>query len=748
MVDFLLGHSIWAFRNGEFAFARGWPLWLLLVLALLGLAVIVWSLLRGRHLGWVRAGVLATLQFAFLALMLVLLWRPVLNVERIRDRENVVAVLVDDSGSMNIAVDDATPTRRKQATDALQAGVLDQIAASSELRLFAFSDRAQSVEALGLLKGGAPVTRVGDALQTVMQMAASVPLAAVVLVTDGAETGGSLNEAQLAQFKSAGIPVHTVGVGPEQLQNDLELEQLDVPAAGVAGETLRATVSVRHQEQGKARVRIYDGGEIIAAQELILGATPGLASAAIDFPAGDAGVRDLRFVVDSARSERNTVNNARSAVVEVNDRRRTVLYMEGEPRWEYKFLRRAAETDRSIRVASAVRATPNRYYRQGVSSANELEKGFPLTLAELFAYDAVIIGSLEAAALSIEQHAWLKDFVDRRGGSVLLLAGRDGLGDGGWGRVPLAQVLPAVLPSGATPSYGSRVSRARLTAYGADSAVGRLDADSTKNEKSWLELPPLADFQSLGTLRPGAIVLANAVAGERAEPLLVTQRYGRGSSWLLATATTWRWQMRLPVEDQRHEIFWRQMLHALATPAPSQVSLRAERAVYEDESAVVLDAEVLDEGFKPLPAVTVEVTATADTGVLAPVRVEPSGRGDGRYRVHVQAINPGLYRVALVARSGAREVGRATAHVRRDDGVLEQFASYQHRPMLERLARDTGGRYWQLNDLADLPEAIRYSRAGMVERQTLDLWNMPLAMLLLAFLKFAEWLLRRHWRRL
>ena len=97
---------------------------------------------------------------------------------------------------------------------------------------------------------------------------------------------------------------------------------------------------------------------------------------------------------------------------------------------------------------------------------------------------------------------------------------------------------------------------------------------------------------------------------------------------------------------------------------------------------------------------------------------------------------------------GDRALGQAELHLRRVDGVREQFGLYQHRPMLERIARETGGRYWTLDDLAGLPEAIRYSRAGMVERQTLDLWNMPLALLLLALLKLSEWLLRRLWRRL
>lgn len=748
MADFLLGHSIWAFRSGEFAFARGWPLWLLFALAGLGLAAIVFTLLRRSELNALQRGVIGLLQFAFLALALLLLWRPVLNVERIRERENVVAVVVDDSGSMN-AAHGKDGSWRQQAVRALQdSGALKQIAASSELRLFSFDERAQSLESLDALPGGAASTRIGDALSTVTQMAASVPMAAVVLVSDGAENGGSLDEAQLAKLAATGIPVHAIGVGPEQSDNDVELEQLQVPDSAVAGEVLRAVVSIRHQRQRGTRVRVYDGEKIIAAQEVPLPGKAGLTTVGVEFPAGEAGVRDLRVQLDAVAGEASALNNERRAVIEVDGRPRSVLYIEGEPRWEYKFMRRAADGDKSLNIVSTMRATPNRFYRQGVKSGEQLKDGLPATEAELDAFDAVILGSIEAAAFSTEQHEWLKDYVDRRGGSLLLLAGRDGLGDGGWGRVPLQALLPARLPGGSQPTYGARSTKAHLTVYGQESPVGRLDADPARNEKLWAEMPALADFQSMGALRPGAVVLLEAQSAQRTDPLLVWQRYGRGSTWLMATASTWRWQMRLPLEDQRHELFWRQLLHALAAPAPAALSLEPERTVYEDEGSAQIEAQVLDETFRPVPGAVLAVTAAADSGAAAPVTVEPSGRDDGRYRVRVQAATPGMYRVEMTAKLGDRTLGQAETHLRRVDGVREQFGLYQHRPMLERIARETGGRYWTVNDLAGLPEAIRYSRAGMVERQTLDLWNMPLALLLLALLKLAEWLLRRHWRRL
>ncbi|MGC4029052.1 MAG: hypothetical protein QM696_09290 [Steroidobacteraceae bacterium] len=753
MPEWLLGHSLWAWRSGELAFGRGWPLWLLIVLLAVALALVVASFFWPRSaasappLALWRRIVLGLLQWLFFAILLVALWRPVLNVERIRDRENVVAVLVDDSGSMNAIDAGETATRRQQAAAALGKGVLARIAAGSELRLFAFSDRATSVEDLAALQGGAPQTRIGEALRAVLQMASSVPLAAVVLVSDGAETGDTLTEADLAQIAATGVPVHAVGVGPERFTNDLELESLELPRTAIAGETLRAQLSIRHQRQGATRVRVYDGGQLVAAQEVKLDPQSTVSTVRIDIPAGRAGLRDLRVQLDAGEGETNEANNARRALVEVTDRRRRILYIEGEPRWEYKFIRRAVEQDRTLRLAGVMRATPNRYYRQGVDSAAELDSGFPRTQAELFAFDAVVIGSLEAAALSAQQHQWLKEFVDRRGGSLLLLAGRDGLGDGGWGRVPVAQVLPAALPGGAV-SYGARVSRVRPTAYGLESAIGRFDADPVRNAAAWQALPPLADIQLLGALKPGAIVLLEAQSGERVDPLLVMQRFGRGAAWVLATATTWRWQMQLPLADQHHEQFWQRLLHQLAVSAPAQTSLTAVRSIQQDDAAATLEAEVLDEDFSPYRDVQLAVTALAGNGASVPAMVEPSGADDGRYTVRLQTPDAGLYRVELAASRNGSELARATAHLRREDGAQEQFAAWQHRALLERIAGQSGGRYWTLADLEQLPEAIRYSRAGMVERQTLDLWNIPLVFLLLAALKSAEWLLRRRWRRL
>jgi uncharacterized membrane protein len=742
----LFTHPLWAYRTGVFAFASAWPRWMLVASILIGAALIVLTLQRRRELGWRRLVPVGALQTILLACVLCLLWRPVLNVERVRDRENILAIAIDASSSM--VYGEGGRTRLQEAATALQASALKRMEETFEVRLFGFSQSAAPIDLVDAMPPAGAQTRIGDSLTQVLQSAGSAPLAGVVLISDGAENGGTLTEERLAQIASYGVPVHTVGVGPEHIDHDLELERVEVAANAPIGAKISADVTVRHDANVVTRLRVYDRERLIAARELQLHSPNGLTNATIDLPPADAGAHQLRFALDALEGERNTINNVRTSIVNVPAGKRNILYVEGEPRWEYKFLRRAVDRDRALRIASLVRTTPNKHYRQGVNSPAELIDGFPSDAAMLFAYDAIIIGSYEAASLRTEQHRLLKDFVDQRGGAVLMLAGRYGLSAGGWQNAALAQTLPVQLPTGKATAFVQRTAHAQPTAYGVESAIARLDDDPRRNAQHWKNLPALADWQTLGRLKPGAVVLLEAASERSRGPLLAWQHYGRGATFVLGTASTLRWQMQLPPEDQSHETFWRQLLHAMVAIAPPRVAVTSERAVYDDERSVALEAQLRNERFEPISDAEVELRIAPEREPAFAQTMQPSGQGDGRYTARLDAASAGLYRIDMTARVDGKEVGAAVAHVLRNDGVAEHFAVHQHRDVLERIATVTGGRYWTLNDLDDLAAAIPYSKAGVVERQTLDLWNLPIVLLVLLALKLAEWLLRLKWGRL
>ncbi|HMN46155.1 MAG TPA: hypothetical protein PKE27_16370 [Povalibacter sp.] len=751
MFELLFTHPLWAWRTGTFAFASGWPRWVLWVCVAAGAVLIVLSLLRRRSIGAGKLAIIGTLQALFVALSLALLWRPVLHVERVRDRENVLAVAIDASASMAIADDpgaDAPQSRLQHAVAALQSNALAALQKSFEVRLFAFSSRTESLPSLESMPAPGTQTRIGDSLVQLLQTASSVPLAGVVLLSDGAENGQTLSEERLAEIAAFGVPVHTVGVGAESIPHDLELDQVRVAQVAPSGSTVTASVRIRHDAPGSTRLRVYDHDRLLAAKALELPATATVSSHRIEFPVGAPGTHDLRFTLDALDGERDVLNNTRSQVLSVPVERRRILYVEGEPRWEYKFLRRAVEPERSLQLTSAVRTTPNKYFRQGVRSGDELQNGFPADPAELFAYDAVIIGSFDAANLSVQQHQLLRQFVDRRGGSVLLLAGSRGLSAGGWERTALSQTLPLHLPDRQAQSFVQRTASVRPTPYAADSAITRFDAEPARNAEQWQSLPKLADYQSLGRLKPGAIVLLEATAEQGTAPLLVWQRFGQGATYVLGTASTLRWQMRLAPDDQRHELFWRQLAHAIADGATPRVTLASEKTVYDDERQIRMEAELRNARFEPIDAAQVELLVAPERDEPFRVPMQPSDAGPGRYVASFDAPATGLYRVDMSARAPDGDLQFATAYVRRNEGLLEHFGLRQDKAVLARIAAMTGGRYWKLDELDQLAAAIPYSRAGIVERQTLDLWNLPVVFLALLALLAVEWLLRLKWGRL
>ena len=747
MFELLFKYSRATFERSEFVFASGWPLWLLVTLIVAAAVAVGVSLVR-RKLGLSvpQLVTFAAIQTLLVGALLTLAWRPALVTQTLRPQENSVAVLVDTSGSMLYG--DGERSRLQEAIDGFSARALPDLKSAFDVNLFSFAGDVLEMPSLEQVPAPGPVTHIGDALLSVLRGAQSGAIAAVVLVSDGADNSTNLDAAEIAEIASFGVPVHTVGVGAESIPQDLELEDVQVTPVGLPGSTVSAQVSIRHSGASLAQLKVYDGDAILASEAIQLPASTGVTTRWVDIDVGKAGVRDLKFALDALPGETNTINNSRLRPMEVPEQRRHILYIEGEPRWEYKFIRRSLEEGFAVRVASLLKTTPNKFYRQGVETPDELTEGFPTDELKLFAYDALMIGSFEAASLTPEQHDMIREFVSRRGGSLMMMGGRRGLADGGWGATSVAEALPAQLPMLEGPSFERNPAKAILTPLGRTSALTRLDANEEKNVASWASMPDLADFQHIADLKLGAEVLLEAQINGRNEPLLVHERYGLGNSYILATGGTWRWQMQLPHEDQRHETFWRQLLQALATSAPQPVTLTSKQVFYGDESEVTLRADVRDKKFEPAADATVSLSVSDGMGPPSTLEMTPVAGERGVYQATYETTHTGIFRFEAAAKSGDEELGNARFAVRREDGVLEHYHTQQNRALLERLAAATGGNYFTLADVGKLPEAVSFSDAGSVERTVLDLWNMPIIFLALLLLKAGEWLLRLFWGRL
>ena len=762
MFEFFLKYPRSVYARGQFALLGAWPKWMLVALILAAAAGLAW-LIRSRMAqavplirGW-RAWVIWVLQVMLVAVLLVLLWQPAITVAELKPQQNIIAVLVDDSRSM--AISEGGVTRQAQAVKALENGVLASLNRSFQTRLYRVDAVAARIDRLTGLEPRAPSTRIGDSLRQLSEETSDLPIGAIVLLSDGADNAGGIDPEAISALRARHIPVHTVGFGLERAEHDVELDDAVVAPRALADSRLAARITLHQRGYAGAGVSLTvrdvstNQAKVLASRTIRLGSDGNLQTETLLFNIGSAGARTLQIAAAPLPGEQNLANNILTRVVNVGSSPRRILYVEGEPRWEYKFIRQAEEDDRMVQIVSMDRTSQNKIYRQGIADPKELADGFPSRPEELFVYQGLIIGSVEAGYFTPGQQELIREFVDRRGGGLLLLGGQFALADGGWKASSLTDLLPTTLPTEAgtfhreaDPKNGIAHTTAELAAAGVDSIITRLVDDPAANAARWKTLPYLMDYQDPGTPKPGAAVLANMITPEgRNLPLLTTESFGRGRTAIMATGGSWRWQMSSPLGDTAHDLFWQQLLRWLVSDTPGHVAASVPAQMLLDNGTVMLSAEVRDPQYNPAPDARVEAHILGPSGVSALVEMTPVPDNPGRFEGTWSAPRAGAYLTEVTAERAGQELGRDVLSFQRMDGVAESFHTEQNRDLLERLATQTGGQYWKPSDLGRLANRIPFSEAGVTMRETKDLWDLPLVLLVLLLLRFSEWWLRRKW---
>ena len=676
MFQFLFKYPSPVFTKGRLVLLGTWPAWLLVVLiaaAAGGLALLVgWRLRQAApNLRSWRAWAIWATQSALVALILLLLWQPAITVSELSSQQNIIAVVVDDSSSMAIA-DSNGKTREAAALAALEGGVLAGLKKRFQTRIYRLGDSLTQVDGLQGITPVAPATHIGDSLKKLVADTSDLPVGAVLLLSDGAENtqgvgGSGIGLDALQALRNRRLPVHTIGFGKEEPAHDVEIEDVSVAARASANARVATTISlVQYGYAGqKATVDVRSGDTLLAERGITLAPDGRIQTEPLFFPVGAAGAKSLTFAVEPLAGEENLSNNAVTRPILVSDAKRRILYIEGEPRWEYKFIGRAEDDDPTVQLVSMLRTSENKIYRQGISDPSELAEGFPVRPEDLFGYAGIIIGSVAADYFTPLQQELLREYVDQRGGGILFLGGRRSLSDGGWAASSLSDLLPTFLPAG-NHNFHRDPATVELTADGVDSPITRLLDDPAQNAERWKKLTYLADYEDPGSPKPGATVLVEMHAGLRHMPLLITQRYGHGRTAILATGGTWRWQMSEPLGDPSHDLFWQQLLRWLVAESPGPVAASMQARLLMDEGQVQLSAQVRDAQFQPSPDAHVSAHIVGPGGVNAMVDLTPSQDTPGLYQTDWSAEKPGAYLAEVTAeprKQSRRSLGQRRAHL-------------------------------------------------------------------------------------
>ena len=753
--EFLFKYRLLFFQEGDFTFASPWPALLILVgVALVTVpALVTYGAARGDSERTDRA-MMAAIRLGLVAVLVFILFQPTLVLTSVVPQRNFVGILIDDSQSMRITDEDGV-TRSDFVQSNFGGEGSELLRALSEkftLRFFRFSRDASRLNNMDDLSYSGTATNLGNAMVRAQEELAGVPISGLVVISDGADNSGEALAESLLPLQAGGVPVYTVGLGEEELSPDVQLSRVEMPRTVLVGTSLVVDVIVSHRGYSgqTAQLLVEDAGQLLASEDVIFERDGEPVVARVRIEAEDAGPRLLRFRVSPQEGERVTENNIRDVLVDVVNEAEKILYFEGEPRWEVKFLRRAVSEDDNLQVVVLQRTAESKFLRLDVDDAEELAAGFPKTREELFRYRALILGSVEASFFTHDQLDMIADFVSRRGGGLLVLGGRNAFAEGSYQGTRLAEALPVFmddeLSTGAEPYYTELfVTPTRTGLTHPATQLGQDDNEAVR--ELWESLPPVTTLNPITRLKPGATgLLTGGPEDDRdRQVVLAYHRYGRGKVIALPIQDSWTWQMHadIPLDDQTHETFWRQLLRWLSDGVPHQVQAQSEREVVEPGQPVNLAVEVGDSAYAEVNNGNVVAVVHDPSGNSTTVPLDWDVEQDGHYDGGFPTAGPGLYQVSVHATRAGDTIGTAVTYVNVAPSDDEYFDASMRGTTLRRVADQTGGLFYTPETVETLPEDIGLTGAGVTLTEERDLWDMPVLLLLVLSLMAAEWGYRR-----
>ena len=762
--------------------------WFLLLLVLvLALIFVLWAYRRvpvDRSIGLSCAA----LKVLGIFLLLVCLLEPMVVREKAKPQANLIAVLVDTGEGMNLADKGKSKNRASMVRDALVSGGAGwQARLEEEFRLkrYSFDSRLNTLASFENLNFAGSASELGKALGTLANQFKSQPLAGVLVFTDGVATDLSADLSSLPELP----PVFPVVFGDGHPGRDVSVGK--VLATQTVFEDAPVTISAKIQTRGcegeELLVRLqkldFNGSLSGAAQEQSRQLTGSESNLSFRFQVRPAGGGTLFYrlsaSVSSEQPEATLANNSRLVVVERGESIRRVLYVAGRANWEYKFLKRALSEDDKVSLVGLVRIakkepkfafkgrigeTTNPLFRGfknedqdaedydkpvlirlDTRDAEELKAGFPSSREDLFSYDAVIVDDLEVGFFSSGQHSLLREYVNRRGGGLLMLGGQESFRQGKYENTGIGELLPVYLDRMLKVSALTEL-HFRLTRQGWLQPWMRLRENESGEKERIAGMGAFSSLNRVRGVKPGASVLATVGVKGKAEsfPALVAHRFGRGRVAALLLGDFWRWGFSEPDHHKDMAQAWRQLIRWLVADVPSFFELNVDGSSSELGRGITV--AVRNKEFRSVHdcRVSLKVRKLGSPDVIHLTASEHEEK-EGVYSSGFIERSSGAYLVEAEARDADGLVLGASRTGWETDFLSKEYRSLApDSELLENLADKTGGRTLEPKELDQFGSMLSHLKMPVTEMVHSPAWH-QFPLFLLALVCFVlEWFLRRR----
>ena len=631
--------------------------------------------------------------------------------------------------------------------------VLESFAESLDLSYHTFGrsprlisdDNLVATEALASLEAIEQETSIAASLEAVAS-SGGVPPAGIVLLSDGIDNASSQrSEAILRDLGARGIPVYAVPIGLSD-PDDVSIRNVVVQEVAYSGDKVPVRVQIKSKgyERRTARLAVLLNDRRVSSR--IVRFDGGLQFEEVDFRVDvyEKGAVQIDVLIEPFDNEISMANNRVSRTVRIVNEKVNVLYVEGNARWEYRYLRAILKRDPRI---NATFISSNAGPEVARNSPEHIER-FPDDREDAFQYDLVILGDVDASFFTDEELGLLEELIRDRGASLLMLCGPMH-SPGSYADTSVETMLPVRFDSDSDWENVAETVYPVLTPEGRSSLVMTLENNGELNDRVWSRMAPMDQLPPLLSAKPGATVLAvlsDSTSRGQGYPLVAWQRYGTGKCMSIASDRLWR--LRYRTGDKYHWRVWSQCIQFMTLSRlmgeHKRIRLETDRSTYPVAGQCRLYAHVMDESFEPVVQSVFEAYVSNLEGAQAKqlVSLRPDKSQPGLYEGYFSPPETGRYRLE------ANEEDSATSNttefqvteIRKELIDTDMSLSY-----LERIAELTGGAILKPKELPELSSLVNDRLITTELRSERPLWDNGIVAFLLVALLGAEWILRRRY---
>jgi hypothetical protein len=631
--------------------------------------------------------------------------------------------------------------------------ILESFAESLDLSYHTFGrtprliseDNLVTAEALAGLEAIEQGTSIAASLEAVAS-SGGIPPAGIVLLSDGIDNASSQrSEAILRDLGARGIPVYAVPIGLTD-PDDVSIRNIVMQEVAYSGDKVPVRVQIKSKgyERRTARLAVLLNDRRVSSR--IVRFDGGLQFEEVDFRVDvyEKGAVQIDVLIEPFDNEISIANNRISRTVRIVNEKVNVLYVEGNARWEYRYLRAILKRDPRI---NATFISSNVGPEVARNSPEHIER-FPNDREDAFQYDLVILGDVDASFFTDEELSLLEELIRDRGASLLMLCGPMH-SPGSYAGTSVQTMLPVRFDSDSDWEKIAETVYPVLTPEGRSSLVMTLENEAELNDRVWSRMAPMDQLPPLLSAKPGATVLAvlsDSTSRGQGYPLVAWQRYGTGKCMSIASDRLWR--LRYRTGDKYHWRVWSQCIQFMTLSRlmgeHKRIRLEADRSTYPVAGQCRLYAHVMDESFEPVVQSVFEAYVSNIEGGQAKqlVSLRPDKSQPGLYEGYFSPPETGRYRVE--ANEEYSKTSNTTefqvTEIREELIETDMSLSY-----LQRIAELTGGAILEPKELPELSSLVNDRLITTELRSERPLWDNGIVAFLLVALLGAEWILRRRY---